>query len=138
MDVFVDANGLVRCFQEKKKQWGFSQLISYKDFYDPSNGFLVYDSCAFGAEVFVVQSSIVLERPPDQYPKQCPNIFTWDVKDFTKKDNWIYIESENFEVGGMAWYVKLNYNYKLNYLWINLMLLNLLINTSCCLICGFK
>lgn len=97
--------GGVSCFQEKDPELGFAQFISYKDFYNPSNGFLICDSCVFGVELFVLHSMVDQNPSKDAYPIECSNIFTWDVNKFSEREHWLYIESEMFEAGGMPWYV---------------------------------
>ncbi|KAK4601088.1 hypothetical protein RGQ29_010605 [Quercus rubra] len=42
-----------RLFRGIKLEWGYDKVIPLKTFNDASNGYLVDDSCVFGAEVFV-------------------------------------------------------------------------------------
>ncbi|KAF6176772.1 hypothetical protein GIB67_020494 [Kingdonia uniflora] len=56
--VLEDNNGgRFRLFHELKKGWGFSQFIPLATFNNPGSGYLVNDSCEFGAEVFVRTSA---------------------------------------------------------------------------------
>ncbi|KAH9753425.1 TRAF-like family protein [Citrus sinensis] len=54
-----DAMGNERRFHGLKLEWGFDQFIPLKEFNDASNGYLVGDTCIFGAEVFVKERNIV-------------------------------------------------------------------------------
>ncbi|CAL5359409.1 unnamed protein product [Camellia sinensis] len=47
-----DANGKVRRFHRMKTEWGFAQLLPLSTFNDADNGYLICDTCVFGAEVF--------------------------------------------------------------------------------------
>ncbi|KAF9596191.1 hypothetical protein IFM89_007509, partial [Coptis chinensis] len=50
----VEDNGrMARRFHVRKTEWGFSQLVPLVTFNDPSNGYLVNNTCVFGAEIFV-------------------------------------------------------------------------------------
>ncbi|KAI6702758.1 hypothetical protein NL676_011894 [Syzygium grande] len=69
-----DADGTVRTFNDKKTQWGFSQFLSLETFQKDSNGYLLHGFCAFGAEVFVLNSTGKEE-------------FTWKMTNFSKLDN---------------------------------------------------
>ncbi|EYU25596.1 hypothetical protein MIMGU_mgv1a020961mg, partial [Erythranthe guttata] len=44
-----------------KFEWGLSKLISKEILSDPSNGYLVNDTCVFGAEVFVIERHAAVE-----------------------------------------------------------------------------
>ncbi|KAI6702753.1 hypothetical protein NL676_011889 [Syzygium grande] len=80
-----DADGTVRTFNDKKTQWGFSQFLSLETFQKDSNGYLLHGFCAFGAEVFVLNSTgkeeslTIIKDPPNQR-------FTWKMKNFSKLD----------------------------------------------------
>ncbi|KAJ0033934.1 hypothetical protein Pint_25972 [Pistacia integerrima] len=47
-------DGSVKQLQEMKTKWGIKNFIDLNTFSDPLNGYLINDSCVFGAEVFVV------------------------------------------------------------------------------------
>ncbi|KAM3759523.1 hypothetical protein ACB098_01G126600 [Castanea mollissima] len=42
-----------RCFRGKKLEWGYDKIIPLKTFKDANDGYLVDDTCVFGAEVLV-------------------------------------------------------------------------------------
>lgn len=53
--VVQDGDGGVKNFHEMKTELGFAKLIPLQTLNDPGSGYLVDDSCVFGAEVFVIQ-----------------------------------------------------------------------------------
>ncbi|EXB39108.1 hypothetical protein L484_016578 [Morus notabilis] len=85
---------------------GFS-LLPLETFKDPSNGYLVDDSCMFGAEVFVIKNTGKWESL--SFVK-APNIknstFTWEVENFSELDEDFYL-SEMFSVGRTLWKLKI-------------------------------
>ncbi|EYU25593.1 hypothetical protein MIMGU_mgv1a018439mg, partial [Erythranthe guttata] len=52
---------ITRRFQTMKFEWGLSKFISKEILSDPSNGYLVNDTCGFGAEVFVIERQAAVE-----------------------------------------------------------------------------
>ena len=91
-----------------KLEWGFDQFIPLKIFNDDGNGFLVDDTCVFGAEVFVCK-----ERSSGK--GECLRM----IKDpiMGKHSFWIdnysklgseYIESNEFIVGSQKWYTPIS------------------------------
>ncbi|EYU25540.1 hypothetical protein MIMGU_mgv1a023300mg [Erythranthe guttata] len=53
--------GITRRVQTMKFEWGLSKFISKEILSDPSNGYLVNDTCVFGAEVFVIERQAAVE-----------------------------------------------------------------------------
>ncbi|GAY57502.1 hypothetical protein CUMW_179940 [Citrus unshiu] len=51
--ILQDAMGKERRFHVLKLEWGFDQFIPLEEFNDASNGYLVGDTCVFGAELSV-------------------------------------------------------------------------------------
>ncbi|CAK9146891.1 unnamed protein product [Ilex paraguariensis] len=47
----LDADGRVRHFHRFKTEFGFAKLLSLDTFKDASNGYLIDESCVFGAEM---------------------------------------------------------------------------------------
>ncbi|XP_030471311.1 uncharacterized protein LOC115689426 [Syzygium oleosum] len=98
-----DGDGAVRSFHDLKTQWGFSQFLSLETFKEASNGYLVGDSCIFGAEVFVIKSTgkweslTMIKDPPNK-------TFTWKMQSFSKLDQSIYY-SDAFTVGESRCYL---------------------------------
>ena len=91
-------------FHEIKKEWGFKQLVSIKTFKDLSEGYLFDDSCAFGAEVLVINPTLnsvclsVFGRNDISNPT-----FRWEIKEFSKMVKHSH-KSEEFSSGGAKWY----------------------------------
>ncbi|EYU25543.1 hypothetical protein MIMGU_mgv1a017675mg [Erythranthe guttata] len=52
---------ITRRFQTMKFEWGLLKFISKEILSDPSNGYLVNDTCVFGAEVFVIERQAAVE-----------------------------------------------------------------------------
>lgn len=102
MELGVDADGTVRTFNDKKTQWGFSQFLSLETFQKDSNGYLLHGFCAFGAEVFVLNSTgkeeslTIIKGKPNQ-------TFTWKMKNFSKLDK--DPRSYAFSFGQSKWYI---------------------------------
>ncbi|XP_059444229.1 uncharacterized protein LOC132176118 [Corylus avellana] len=99
-----DANSKVRLFHAMKTEWGFSQFLSLDTFRDPSNGYLVNDSCVLGAEVFVTNYTgkgeclSILSFP-------ITGIRTWTYSKFSTINNE-YLTLE-FIIGARKWELKL-------------------------------
>ncbi|XP_006431921.2 ubiquitin carboxyl-terminal hydrolase 13 [Citrus clementina] len=53
--VVQDAKAPMRRFDRRKGEWGFGKFLDLATFNEPSNGYLVDESCVFGAEVYVVK-----------------------------------------------------------------------------------
>ncbi|XP_031125937.1 uncharacterized protein LOC116028374 isoform X1 [Ipomoea triloba] len=99
-----DAGGKVRRFHYMKTQWGFDQLLSLSTFKDPSNGYLVDDTCAFGAEILVVSDAATKRRECLSMVKDpTSKTYTWRINDFTSKKNQNIIYSDEFTIEGSKW-----------------------------------
>lgn len=87
--------GKARRFDAKNLKWGFS--ISKRVLTQPSNGYLVDDECAFGAEVFLSKTT--------QAINECLSLHDWKIFDYSKlKGVW---NSRYFLAGGLRWKMKL-------------------------------
>ncbi|KAL5556064.1 hypothetical protein UlMin_038300 [Ulmus minor] len=51
----------VKRFHCMKTEWGISKFIDHETFNNPSNGYLVNDTCTFGVEVFIVKNTFKAE-----------------------------------------------------------------------------
>ncbi|EYU25599.1 hypothetical protein MIMGU_mgv1a017993mg, partial [Erythranthe guttata] len=58
---YLYSPGVTRRFRTMKFEWGLSKFISKEILSDPSNGYLVNDTCVFGAEVFVIERQAAVE-----------------------------------------------------------------------------
>ncbi|XP_038684112.1 uncharacterized protein LOC119984316 [Tripterygium wilfordii] len=71
--------GSMKRFHAIKTEWGFAQFLSLDSLKNASTGYLVGDSCTFGAEIFVVKSSCKLEcLSMIKYTRN--NLMTWKIK----------------------------------------------------------
>ncbi|KAK0582469.1 hypothetical protein LWI29_025967 [Acer saccharum] len=99
---FKDAKGAVKRFDKLTTVWGFDQLLSLEKFNDSSNGYLVNDCCAFGAEVFIVQPNSGKEEILSMVKKPPGGIFTWPVQNFRMLNESLQSSIE-FTVGDRKW-----------------------------------
>lgn len=93
----------MRRYHELKRDWGFPQLISLDTFQEDSNGYLVDDSCTFGAEVFILKhsgkwESLTMIKEPRH------NTYTWTLNRYSGRDKSFYY-SDHFSIGGKNWYI---------------------------------
>lgn len=97
------ADATVRRFHCMKTQWGIVKFIDLKTFNNPSNGYLISDTCSFGVEVFVVKGTSKAER---LLLKKNPVTFkyAWMFDSFSRKTQEYY-ESDFFVGGDYIWYV---------------------------------
>ncbi|KAL6193561.1 hypothetical protein ACLB2K_034645 [Fragaria x ananassa] len=105
--VFDDASTKKTCIHGAMRSVGFDKLIPLKEFTDVSNGFLVDDTCVFGAEVFVCKErrkgkGECLERM--KKPSVCKHFCK--VENLSKLGAGGY-RSEPFTAGGYNWKVVL-------------------------------
>ncbi|XP_042492847.1 uncharacterized protein LOC122072317 [Macadamia integrifolia] len=96
-----------RRFHAMKIEWGFEQFISLKSFMDASNGYLIGDTCVFGAEVFVCKErSIGKGECLTMIKDSIATKTNWRIENFSKLDNEYY-ESKTFNAGDQKWKVQL-------------------------------
>ena len=87
-----------------KLEWGFDQFIHNKAFSDAVNGYLVEDSCVFGAEVFICKETIKGKAECLSMIKEAITYkHTWKIADFWKLDQLSH-ESKAFTGGNYKWY----------------------------------
>ncbi|KAG5412050.1 hypothetical protein IGI04_008369 [Brassica rapa subsp. trilocularis] len=99
-------DGAVKRFNAEKKEWGFEQLIDLASFENTNEGYIVQDTCSFGAEIFIVKPAKVQEKvtfisnPPR-------NVFTWEIPHFSDMEDKFYY-SDDFLVGDRYWRLGFN------------------------------
>ncbi|XP_015900092.1 uncharacterized protein LOC107433325 isoform X2 [Ziziphus jujuba] len=99
--------GRERRFHGLKLEWGFDQFIPLKAFNDASNGFLVDDTCVFGAEVFVCKERSTGKGECLSMIKDAVmNKHVWRVENFSKLDAECN-DSKTFNAGDHKWKIKL-------------------------------
>ncbi|KAJ4981772.1 hypothetical protein NE237_032609 [Protea cynaroides] len=98
-----DASGIPKRFRATKIQSGFDRFMTLKEFNDPTKGYLVNDTCVFGAEVFVHKESLTgngecLSMTAE--PLTCNH--TWKIERFSQLDKESYL-SPVFTTGDLKW-----------------------------------
>ncbi|CAK9185119.1 unnamed protein product [Ilex paraguariensis] len=96
-----NADGRLRHFHRFKTEFGFAKLLSLDTFKDASNGYLIDDSCVFGAEVYVIKSTgrgECLSLKEETYF----NSYAWEIKKISeRKEKRLF--SEPFTIGKHKW-----------------------------------
>ncbi|KAG6620657.1 hypothetical protein I3842_Q055800 [Carya illinoinensis] len=105
-----DAHGSVRRFHKLKTEWGFAHLLSHDILNDPSNGYLVGDTCVFGVEVFVIKGTFMGECFSMINDPQI-NYFTWRICKYSALKDEEKHYSDQFVVGVHKWYTCLDERY---------------------------
>ncbi|CAG7860129.1 unnamed protein product [Brassica rapa] len=96
----------VKRYNQGYREWGYAQLIPLSTFHNPSQGYIVQDTCSFGAEIFIVkpveqqERVTVVSNPPN-------NVFTWRLLRFSTLQNKFY-NSPSFLVGDRYWRLETN------------------------------
>lgn len=105
--VLEDTAGKGKRFHRMKLEWGFDQFIPLKTFNNPSNGYLVNDTCVFGAEVFVCKEQntgkgecLSMVKDAITYKN------TWKIDNFSRLDKECY-DSKAFSAGDLQWKIQL-------------------------------
>ncbi|ANM68476.1 TRAF-like family protein [Arabidopsis thaliana] len=99
-------DGLVKRYNNAKKEWGFGQLIPRSTFYNANEGYLDQDTGSFGAEIFIVKPAQQQEKvtfisnPPN-------NVFTWKILRFSTLEDKFYY-SDDFLVEDRYWRLGFN------------------------------
>ncbi|KAB2625002.1 hypothetical protein D8674_016662 [Pyrus ussuriensis x Pyrus communis] len=100
--VLMDENINKMCFHAEMLDAGFDRVIPLEAFTDPSNGYLIGDTCVSGAEVYVCK-----ERRRGK--GECITLdaclmykHPWRIEKFSKL-TYERIESEPFTAGGKKW-----------------------------------
>ncbi|KAM6586469.1 hypothetical protein CsatA_009074 [Cannabis sativa] len=106
---------VVRRFHEMKKEWGFEQIISLETFKDVHNGYVVNDSCVFGAEVFTINQTAPISATLLVQRRFIDNpIFRWEIKEFFKITNKYEHNSQVFFSGAIEWHLSIGPNGQLS------------------------
>ncbi|KAJ0253171.1 TRAF-like family protein [Hirschfeldia incana] len=99
-------DGTVKRYNAAKKELGFGKLISLSTFENTNNGYIVQDTCSFGAEILIVKPAEIQEKvtfisnPPN-------NVFTWKILRFSSLEDKFYY-SADFLVGDRYWRLGFN------------------------------
>ncbi|KAL6292877.1 hypothetical protein ACE6H2_001019 [Prunus campanulata] len=105
--VLQDANMNKMCLHGAMLQVGFDRVIPLKAFYVASNGYVVGDTCVFGAEVFVCKErragkAECLSMINNAFMKK----HCWKIESFSMLKSEV-LQSEPFTAGGQTWLIRL-------------------------------
>ncbi|CAH8261885.1 unnamed protein product [Arabidopsis lyrata] len=99
-------DGIVKRYNDAKKEWGYGKLIPLPTFLDTNQGYLEQDTASFGAEIFIgtpvqVQEKVTfISNPPN-------NVFTWKILHFSTLEDKFYY-SDDFLVEDRYWRLGFN------------------------------
>ncbi|PIM98003.1 Speckle-type POZ protein SPOP [Handroanthus impetiginosus] len=95
-----------RWFHSLNLEWGFDKFIPHAAFKDPANGYLVNDTCVFGAEVYVCQETLIgkgeslsMIKDPITYKN------TWRIANFSTLTEEC-LESKPFNAADHKWKIQ--------------------------------
>uniref|UniRef100_A0A2N9IEI6 MATH domain-containing protein n=1 Tax=Fagus sylvatica TaxID=28930 RepID=A0A2N9IEI6_FAGSY len=90
-----------------KLEWGIDKVIPLKAFNDASNGYLVDDTCVFGAEVFVCKETSRGKGECLSLIKEATAIKSaWKIDYFSSMREESY-DSNPFNAGDQTWKIRL-------------------------------
>ncbi|ANM61880.1 TRAF-like family protein [Arabidopsis thaliana] len=99
-------DGIVKRYNDAKKEWGYGKLIPLTTFLDTNEGYLEQDIASFGAEIFsgtavqVQEKVTFISNPPN-------NVFTWKILHFSNLEDKFYY-SDDFLVEDRYWRLGFN------------------------------
>ena len=87
-------------------RWGITKFLDLKTFKNPSKGYLIKDSCVFGAEVFIIKDTCIEECLTVISEPELSCKYTWKIDNFSRKivDDQCF-KSDTFIGGDYKWYV---------------------------------
>ncbi|KAJ0249194.1 TRAF-like family protein [Hirschfeldia incana] len=106
-DSYLILQGKERRFHTIKREWGFDKFIPTATFFNASNGYLMEDTCMFGADVFVSKErrsgrgeclSMIKDATSSKH--------IWKIENFSKLDKESY-DSNAFFAGDRKWKIRL-------------------------------
>ncbi|VVA37122.1 Hypothetical predicted protein [Prunus dulcis] len=105
--VLQDANMNKMCLHGAMLQVGFDRVIPLKAFSVASNGYLIDDTCVFGAEVFVCKERRAGKAEClSRIKKAFMNKHCWKIESFSTFKSQ-RLQSELFTAGGQKWKIEL-------------------------------
>ncbi|KAK2650737.1 hypothetical protein Ddye_018226 [Dipteronia dyeriana] len=94
-------------FHGLKLEWGIDQFLPLKTFNDAFYGYLIEDTCVFGAEVFVIKERVTGKGECLSMIKDPVSIkHVWKIENFLKSDTECF-ESKVFVAGDQKWKIQL-------------------------------
>ncbi|XP_074352487.1 ubiquitin C-terminal hydrolase 12-like [Apium graveolens] len=112
---YLTVQGRAKRFDWVKYEWGFSKFISLEALEEPTNGFLVDDTCFFGVEVFLSEGPRLGQIDECLSISEAANIsgkYVWEVYQFSELEEDCY--SDEFRIGGHLWYVRKLFDHQIN------------------------
>ncbi|XP_011100689.1 MATH domain and coiled-coil domain-containing protein At2g42460 isoform X1 [Sesamum indicum] len=95
-----------RRFHQMKPEWGFDKFIPHSVFNDSANGYLVNDTCVFGAEVYVCQEKLIGKGECLSMIKDAITYKnTWRVEFSSLTDECV--DSQPFNAADQKWKIQL-------------------------------
>ncbi|GLT74689.1 hypothetical protein SLA2020_464740 [Shorea laevis] len=102
-----DAAGKERRFRGLRNQWGFDQFLPLGTFNDVASGYLVDDTCVFGAEVYVTKEMSTGKAESLSMIKDASSSkHIWRIENFSKMDLECY-DSQTFFSGDNKWKIQM-------------------------------
>ncbi|GAY57504.1 hypothetical protein CUMW_179940 [Citrus unshiu] len=95
--ILQDAMGKERRFHVLKLEWGFDQFIPLEEFNDASNGYLVGDTCVFGAELSVKERNKCKGECLSMTKLTSASNYkhVWKIENFSKLEAKLYESEED-------------------------------------------
>ncbi|KAL3505558.1 hypothetical protein ACH5RR_030940, partial [Cinchona calisaya] len=101
--------GKARRFHKMKLEWGFDRLMSLGTFTDPSNGYLVNDTCMFGVEIYISKEIHTSAKGESLLMMEdaISSKSTWKIESFSSLNVYESEESKPFNAGEHKWKMQL-------------------------------
>ncbi|KAM7268322.1 hypothetical protein ACFE04_010488 [Oxalis oulophora] len=93
-------------FQRMKTEWGFARLLPLDVFKEPSNGYLLDDSCVFGVDIFVVKGGTRGDTFSVVKPLTIDKSYSFKIENFSTIVKR-FVESDVFTIQDMKWKLQL-------------------------------
>ncbi|GAB4852816.1 hypothetical protein Ancab_040567 [Ancistrocladus abbreviatus] len=104
-ETYITINDVAeRRFDAAHLEWGIARALPVAAFKDEKNGLLINNSCALGAEVYVIKNTFTVARL-SLVEKETLRSFNWPVYDFSQLRSDTY--SQSFPVEGRSWKLRL-------------------------------
>ncbi|KAI3469200.1 hypothetical protein Pfo_025863, partial [Paulownia fortunei] len=92
-----------RWFHGMKLEWGFDNFMPLTTFKDPANGYLLNDTCVFGAEVYMCREKLIRKGKCLPMIKDAINYKnTWRIDNFSSLTEEC-VDSKPFSAADRKW-----------------------------------
>ncbi|CDO98706.1 unnamed protein product [Coffea canephora] len=109
-DNYLTLQGKARRFRKMKLEWGFDRLVHLKTLNDPSNGYLVNDTCILGVEIYVCKETYTGAKGESllMIKDAVSHKSTWKIDSFSNLYDSSNLEASNsFVAGEQKWKIQL-------------------------------